>query len=170
MQEKLNAIVEELEALKEQVAELEDKLSWLEDNCIDVDSGWDAISLVRNALEFSDLDNIQEYSEENVIILHTNCFRTVALANAYKAPSRWNMHELTPKELTAELLQENIRRANNGDYFLLKESQRPAIIVECGYLSNVNEEALLNDGDYQSKVAYAIMCGVVKYFDLCGND
>ena len=24
--------------------------------------------------------------------------------------------------------------------------------------------------DYQNKVAYAIMCGVVKYFDLCGND
>ena len=122
MQEKLNAILEELETLKEQVAELEGKLSWLEDNCIDVDSGWDAISLVRNALEFSDLDNIQEYSKENVIILHTNCFRTVALANAYKASSRWNMHELTPKELTAELLQENIRRANKGDYFLLKDN------------------------------------------------
>jgi hypothetical protein len=78
--------------------------------------------LIREALEFSDLDDIQEYSEENVIILHKNCFRTVALANAYKAPARWNMHKLAPKDLTVELLKDNIRRANDGDYVLLKDN------------------------------------------------
>jgi hypothetical protein len=122
MQTKLNAILEELESLKEQVAELESNLNLLEDYCIDADNGWGPIQLIREALEFSDLDDIQEYSEENVIILHKNCFRTVALANAYKAPARWNMHKLAPKDLTVELLKDNIRRANDGDYVLLKDN------------------------------------------------
>lgn len=57
-----------------------------------------------------------------------------------------------------------------GDYYLLKESKLPAIIVECGYLTNMDEEKLLNTEEYQQKVAYSIMCGIVSYFDLCGND
>lgn len=57
-----------------------------------------------------------------------------------------------------------------GDYYLLKESNLPAIIVECGYLTNAEEEKLLTSDSYQQKVAYSIMCGVVSYFDLCGND
>lgn len=57
-----------------------------------------------------------------------------------------------------------------GDYYILKESKTPAIIVECGYLTNPEEEQLLKTTDYQNKVAYTIMCGVVKHFELCGND
>ena len=62
------------------------------------------------------------------------------------------------------------KEANAGDYYLLKESNFPAIIVECGYLTNSDEESLLITEDYQNKVAYSIMCGVVKYFHLAGND
>lgn len=57
-----------------------------------------------------------------------------------------------------------------GDYYLLKEINIPAVIVETGYLTNVEDEINLKDEGYQNRVAYAIMCGVVKYFDLCGND
>lgn len=62
------------------------------------------------------------------------------------------------------------KECNKGDYYILKESKIPAILVECGYLSNGEEESLLQSDDYQQKVAYAIMCGVVKYFGLCGDD
>ena len=62
------------------------------------------------------------------------------------------------------------QEANDGDYYILKECGLPSILVECGYLTNAEEEALLMTEEYRSKVAYAIMCGVVKYFDLCGND
>lgn len=60
--------------------------------------------------------------------------------------------------------------AHQGDYYILKESPCPAVLVECGFLSNPTEEKLLATSDYQTKVSYAIMCGVVKYFNLCGND
>lgn len=59
------------------------------------------------------------------------------------------------------------QESNKGDYYILKECNLPAVIVECGYLTNEEEEVLLNTSEYQHKVAYAIMCGVIKYFDLC---
>ena len=60
--------------------------------------------------------------------------------------------------------------ANDGDYYILNECAVPAVIVECGYLTNTEEEGLLMTEEYRSKVAYAITCGVIKYFDLYGND
>lgn len=62
------------------------------------------------------------------------------------------------------------KECNKGDYYLLKESRVPAVLIECGYLSNEEEERLLASIDYQQKVSYAIMCGVVKFFGLCGDD
>ena len=120
------------------------------------------------------LDIIKESNADMVISNHQNSYPDKALKGAqvfYQEDDEVScgFADSVKSQLVKQL--ENARsEIIKGDYFLLKESQRPAIIVECGYLSNVNEEALLNDGDYQSKVSYSIMCGVVKYFDLCGND
>ena len=52
-----------------------------------------------------------------------------------------------------------------GDYFILKcGGDVPSSIVECGFLSNPEEEKLLMTDSYQNDVAYAIFCGIVKYF------
>lgn len=56
--------------------------------------------------------------------------------------------------------------ANKGEYYILNESEYPGIIVECGYLTNEEEELLLKTSEYQTKVAYAIVCGVVRFFEL----
>jgi len=37
-------------------------------------------------------------------------------------------------------------------------------LVECGFLSNAKEEALLKTEDYQHKMAKAIADGVLAYF------
>ncbi len=39
------------------------------------------------------------------------------------------------------------------------------MIVECGFLSNAEEEALLNDAAYREKLAWAIYCGILDYFE-----
>ena len=56
--------------------------------------------------------------------------------------------------------------ANHGDYYILKESKTHAVLVECGYLTNAEEEALLIQEEYQNKLAYAITCGILKYFEI----
>ena len=51
-----------------------------------------------------------------------------------------------------------------GDYYLLKCSKMPSVIVECGYLTNPEEEKLLQDEQYQERIAYSITCGIIRYF------
>ena len=56
-----------------------------------------------------------------------------------------------------------IKPVKDGIY-LLREVKIPAVLVECGFLSNAEEEKLLLSPDYQSKMAKAIACGIDDYF------
>ena len=52
----------------------------------------------------------------------------------------------------------------NDTYYILKRSEAPAVIVECGFLSNEREAALLITDTYQQKAAESICDGIQKYF------
>ena len=52
----------------------------------------------------------------------------------------------------------------NTDYYVLKTTEVPAVIVECGFLTNPEEESNLNNETYQEKIAWAIYVGIVDYF------
>ncbi len=61
---------------------------------------------------------------------------------------------------------ENTRQAKaNDSYYILKRTEVPTIIVECGFLSNPEEAELLTDEEYQKKIADAITAGVEKYLE-----
>lgn len=47
---------------------------------------------------------------------------------------------------------------------ILKELVTPTAIVECGFLSNADEEKKLATDEYQSKIAAAIVDGIQNYF------
>ena len=55
-----------------------------------------------------------------------------------------------------------IKDVNN--ILILKAGSAPSALVECGFLSNAEEEGLLKTDKYQSEIAYAIYCGIVDYF------
>ena len=57
------------------------------------------------------------------------------------------------------------RTALSGDYYILTLGM-PSVLVECGFLSNREEEALLLTGDYRQKVAEAVAQGVVAWQSL----
>lgn len=50
-----------------------------------------------------------------------------------------------------------------GDYFMLNEIKSPSVLIECGYLSNPKEEALLVTEQYKNEVCYSILLGVLEY-------
>ena len=54
--------------------------------------------------------------------------------------------------------------ALTGDYFMLKCTKSPSVIVECGFLSNGEDDKLLNSEEYQKKIAYAIFKGAVSFY------
>lgn len=66
----------------------------------------------------------------------------------------------------ASLLQPENKRATKQatkDIYILYHTEKPAILVECGFISNNSEAALLSDNDYQNKMAFTIAISTVKH-------
>jgi N-acetylmuramoyl-L-alanine amidase len=53
---------------------------------------------------------------------------------------------------------------SHGDYHVLRENGRPSTLVELGFLSNPQDEALVRTSAYQKKAAEAIAAGLEDYF------
>ena len=58
----------------------------------------------------------------------------------------------------------------NSNYYVLKQTEMPAILVECGFLTNYAERQKLLDTAYQEKIAWAIYLGILDYFNDHIND
>ena len=71
--------------------------------------------------------------------------------------------------IVQEALNENIGQnkrvpmAIKGAYIMDKVTI-PAVIVECGFLSNKSDEEKLKTDEYQSQLAWGIYMGIQKYF------
>ncbi len=63
-------------------------------------------------------------------------------------------------------LDKSIKATSPGDYFMLKCSSAPSVIVECGFLSNAEDEKLLQDETYQNKIVDCIYKGIVKFLQI----
>ncbi len=67
--------------------------------------------------------------------------------------------------LKSTIQKENDRVALGIDnIYLVKNVSIPIGIVECGFLSNPEEEQLLQQEDYQDKLAWGIYTGIMDYF------
>ena len=67
-------------------------------------------------------------------------------------------------------LNEAIQKENNriaktiDNVYIIKHVEIPTTIVECGFLSNPEEEKLLLEDEYQNKLAWGIYNGIINYF------
>ena len=48
--------------------------------------------------------------------------------------------------------------------YIVEHTEIPITIVECGFLSNPEEEALLQTNEYQDRLAWGIYTGIMDYF------
>lgn len=55
--------------------------------------------------------------------------------------------------------------ARQGPFYVLVGAEMPAVLVECGFLSNSGETARLADGHYQQALADGIAAAVTHYFN-----
>lgn len=69
-----------------------------------------------------------------------------------------------------ENLNESIQKENKRvamkleNVYIMKHVEIPISIVECGFLSNKEEEKLLLEDNYQNKLAWGIYNGIIDYF------
>ena len=69
------------------------------------------------------------------------------------------------QQLAEGLKDGNTRQAKQvpPDLYIFKGIKQTAVVVECGFLSNPEEEALLQQEEYQKKLAYYIFEGIKQF-------
>lgn len=69
------------------------------------------------------------------------------------------------EELNSSMQRENKRESLkiSGKY-IIEHVEIPTVIVECGFLSNPEEQNLLKEDNYQNKLAWGIYNGIMDYF------
>lgn len=109
---------------------------------------------------------------ENCILvsIHQNYFEQSQYSGAQMFYSSNNIRsaelaEAIRRSVISQTQPENTRenkQAESGIY-LLSHVDVPAVIVECGFLSNPEEAALLSTPDYQQKIAAAVSDGITAF-------
>lgn len=122
--------------------------------------------------KLEDLNNrisiINEHQPAVAVSIHQNSYSDASVKGAQvfyftHSDKGKQAAEAMQKELL-EFDQENTRKIKANDtYYLLKKTEVPTVIVECGFLSCPEEEALLTDEAYQKKLAEAIAKGIESW-------
>lgn len=108
---------------------------------------------------------IDEAKADFVVSIHQNSYTS---SDVHGAQVFYYSHSEEGKR-AAEIMQnallaveaENHRSAKaNDSYYLLTRTKAPVIIVECGFLSNLDEAEKLIDEEYQTEISNAIVNGI----------
>lgn len=114
---------------------------------------------------------IHDSQPDCVISIHQNSYSDPAVKGAqvfyYEDSAEGKLlAECLQAALIAEVEPENHRQAKgNTTYYLLKKTDAPLVICECGFLSNPEEAKLLAGEEYQEKITDAIVSGLLEYLD-----
>ncbi len=127
-----------------------------------------------SARKTSDLKNRLDLMEKNpdaiFVSVHLNKFTSSSANGAQVFYSKNNdlsiqLGQCIQNSFKNMLQPENNRVVKMGtsSTFLLHRAKIPAVIVECGFLSNLEELKLLKDKEYQTQIAFCIFCGIMDY-------
>ncbi|MBO4413007.1 MAG: N-acetylmuramoyl-L-alanine amidase [Clostridia bacterium] len=111
---------------------------------------------------------IEKSNADLIVSIHMNYFplESAKGAQVFYNPQSDVSHALADSIQSVFSSNLTLARPNSevGDYYMLNCTSVPAVIVECGFISNPEEEALLLTEEYRKKVCYNILCGIVKYY------
>jgi len=115
---------------------------------------------------------IANTSDADIFVsIHQNAFGSGSVkgAQAFYFNESDNSQKLATK--VQDRIKEFVDSSNkfkpkaNGNYYVLKQTEMPAVLVECGFLTNSGERYKLTTDEYQEKMAWAIYLGIVDYFN-----
>ena len=110
---------------------------------------------------------IEQTKPNMVVSVHMNSFTNTKLRGAQVF---YDKHSEISRELALSIqkfftdeLPASDKGVSIGDYYMLKCTAAPSVIAECGFLSNPEDEQLLLDEKYQTKVATCIYKGIMNF-------
>ncbi len=134
------------------------------------DSGVEGIAKQKLSDMKNRLDIINRYDDALVVSVHQNQFVDPRYSGAQMFYAKENddsrrLAECMKKQFVALLQPSNERETKpvGKEMYLIHNAKSPALMVECGFLSNPDEAKLLESADYQKKVAFTILTGLEEY-------
>lgn len=135
------------------------------------DAGSDTIREMKSSDLHNRLKIENSHPQSLFISIHQNKFGQ----SQYSGTQVFYSPKNPSSKVLAECLQESVRSAIQPDneravkqaeknLFILYYGKPPSVMVECGFLSNPAECEKLKTDDYQSKMAFAIYTGVLRFF------
>ncbi len=124
------------------------------------------VSDIRNRLKL-----MEEHPDALVVSIHQNHFTKEKYHGAQmfygtKNPASESAAQSIQDAFVKYLQPDNQRQIKPGtkSVYLLEHATMPIVLVECGFLSNGEEAALLTQEDYQEKIAFTVYCGILNFF------
>ncbi len=112
---------------------------------------------------------IEKSGADLVVSIHMNSFPSSAACGAQVYYADGSVSGQALAESVQNSLYSGIenskKTAKVGDFYVLNCTDKPSILVECGFLSNPEEEALLQDESYQEKFCYNLFCGILQFYN-----
>lgn len=105
-----------------------------------------------------------------LVSIHQNTYIDSRYAGAQvfyaKTSGSMDLAKLLQLNFCNTLKQSGSRQAKEADnIYLMRHIEKTGVLVECGFLSNPQEEKLLQDGDYQKKLCCIIVCSLSQYIN-----
>ena len=122
----------------------------------------------------TDLNNrlkvINENNNSIFVSIHQNMYTESQYSGAqvFYSPNNESskaLAQILQNTIVKQLQNDNTRQIKEAtdSLFLLYNAEIPAVMVECGFLSNPEEAQKLNTDEYQQQMSFAIMCGILEY-------
>lgn len=118
---------------------------------------------------YNRMDYINSVPDSILISIHQNHFENEAEwgTQVWYSPNDEISPTLADKILQSvkkNIQPENKRenKVSDNSYYILYKAQKPSVMVECGFVSNENENKRLQDKEYQRDMAYSILVGICE--------
>ena len=128
------------------------------------------VILTRNSDIFLSLDErvemIKKYKPDIFVSVHCNALNSVpdikGIETYYYNDTSKRTAAIIHKEVlaTTETADRRFRKAR---FVVIRETEYPSVLVECGFMTNKNELAALKTASYQRRIAEGIANGIIKY-------
>jgi len=129
---------------------------------------------IKGIRKISDLKNrvkiFNSYDNAIAVSIHMNSFSQAEYSGLQVYYSSVEGADILAtaisKSVRSSLQPENKRAIKNGDsIYVLKNSKNVAVLVECGFLSNEEECLKLSQKEYQKRLSFSIVCGIINYIE-----
>ncbi len=126
---------------------------------------------IKGIRKISDLKNrcaiANSYENAIFVSIHMNSFGSSRYSGLQVYYSAENEGSYRIAEGIQSRVREDIQKNNNRvvkegrDIYILENVKHPAVLIECGFLTNAEECENLCKKEYQKRLSFSIVCGII---------